>query len=299
MRAASPQLIGTAGNGDVRQMHMYHESFGYVCDGPEAMRRTVREMIREGVDVIKISSSGDTLGQWPSGRSGYVTMAEDEVAAAAEVAHSRGKWLAAHARATESIALCLKYGIQIIHHATYVDDPLLDALEKKKAAHWVCPAVGVLYVCAHEAQDWDIMGGDVGMVRHIEAEIETAHVTVQAMLKRGIRVLPFGDYGFAFNPHGTDARELEHMVNLLGFKPIETLVAATKWGGEAFAMDGPVELGEVKAGYLADLVLVDGDPTADVTLLQDADNIVMIMKDGQYHKPPGPRRAAARVAAAE
>jgi imidazolonepropionase-like amidohydrolase len=300
MRAASPQLIGTAGNGDARQMHMHHESFGFVCDGPDAMRRTVREMIREGVDVIKISCSGDTLGQWPTGRSGYVTMAEDEVAAAAEVAHSRGKWLAAHARATESIALCLKYGIQIIHHATYVDDRLLDALEKKKAEHWVCPAVGILYVCAHEAQDWDIIGGDVGMVGHVNAEIETAHSTTTAMLKRGIRVLPFGDYGFAFNPHGADARELEHLVNLLGFKPIETLVAATKWGGEAFAMDGPVELGEIKAGYLADLLLVDGDATEDVTLLQDKDNILMIMKDGQYHKPPTrPRAAARRVAAAE
>ena len=224
-------------------------------------------------------------------------MAEDEVAAATEVAHSRGKWLAAHARATRSIELCLKYGIQIIHHATYIDDALLDALEEKKAEHWICPAVGVLYVVAYEAQDWDIIGGDVGMVRHVEAEIETAHVTVQAMLRRGIRVLPFGDYGFAFNPHGADARELEHMVNLLGFKPIETLVAATKWGGEAFAMDGPVEIGEIKSGYLADLVLVDGDATKDVTLLQDKDRILMVMKDGRYHKPPGPRRTAAVVAA--
>ena len=300
MRAASPQLIGTAGNGDARQMHMYHESFGYVCDGPDAMRRTVREMIREGVDLIKISCSGDTLGQWPSGRSGYVTMDEDEVAAAAEVAHSRGKWLAAHARATEAIEMCLKYGIQIIHHATYVDEPLLDALAKKKDEHWVCPAIGVLYVCAHEAQDWDIMGDDMTMVRHIEAEIETAHATTTAMLDRGIRVIPFGDYGFAFNPHGADARELEHMVNLLGFKPIETLVAATKWGGEAFALGGPVELGEIKAGYLADLLLIDGDATKDVTLMQDKDNILMVMKDGRYHKPPGPRRAAAGgVVAAE
>ena len=110
------------------------------------------------------------------------------------------------------------------------------------------------------------MGDDVTMARHIEAEIETAHVTVQAMRARGIRVIPFGEYGFAFNPHGTDAREL----------------------------------GEIKPGYLADLLLVDGDPSQDVTLLQDADNIVMIMKDGRYHKLPSPRRTAAgRVAAAE
>jgi len=298
MRASSPQLIGTGGNGDARQMHMYHQSFEMVCDGPVEMRRTVREMIREGVDMIKISNSGDTIGMWPSGRSGYVTMAEDEVAAAAEVAHSRGKWMAAHARATGSIELCLKYGIQIIHHATYATTKLLDQLEKKKAKHWVCPAVGILYVTAYEAEEWGLPGNDPMMTRHVQSELETAHTTMQAMLKRGIRVLPFGDYGFAFNPHGADARELEHMVNLLGFKPIETLVAATKWGGEAFAMGGPVELGEVKAGYLADLLLIDGDATKDVTLLQDKDNILMVMKDGQYHTAPRGRRSAGRRATA-
>ena len=88
------------------------------------------------------------------------------------------------------------------------------------------------------------------------------------------------------------------MVNLLGFKPMEALVAATKWGGEAFAMGGPVELGEVKAGYLADLLLIDGDATKDVTLLQDKDNILMVMKDGQYHTAPRGRRSAGRRATA-
>ena len=91
-----------------------------------------------------------------------------------------------------------------------------------------------------------MLGCDTAMISHVESELQTAHITVQKMLKRGIRVLPFGDYGFAFNPHGADARELEHMVNLLGFKPIETLVAATKWGGEAFAMGGSVEIGEIR-----------------------------------------------------
>ena len=298
MRAASPQLIGTGGNGDARQLHMHHQSFEMICDGPVEMRRTVRELIREGVDLIKISNSGDTLGMWPNGQSGYETMAEDEVAAAAEVAHSRGKWLAAHARATGSIELCLKYGIQIIHHATFATTKLLDKLEEKKSKHWVCPAVGILYVCAYESDDWEMLGCDTAMISNVEAELQTAHITMQKMLKRGIRILPFGDYGFAFNPHGADARELEHMVNLLGFKPIETLVAATKWGGEAIAMGGSVEVGEIKAGYLADMLLVDGDPTKDLTLLQDRDNILMVMKDGQYHRSLTRRRASGRRAAA-
>ena len=78
------------------------------------------------------------------------------------------------------------------------------------------------------------------------------------MHRRGIRVLPGGDYGFAWTPHGTNAKDLEYFVDMLGFSPMEALLAATKHGGEI--MGRPNELGQVKAGYLADLLLVDGDP---------------------------------------
>ena len=120
------------------------------------------------------------------------------------------------------------------------------------------------------------------------------------MFKRGIKVMPYGDYGFAWNPIGTDNRDLEHFVNLIGFSPAQTLMMATKWGGEAWAGDDPIEFGEVKEGYLADLLLMDGDPLADITLFQDRDNFLMVMKNGEYHKAPRRRRAARRqVTAAE
>ena len=80
-------------------------------------------------------------------------------------------------------------------------------------------------------------------------------------------------------------------------KPHEILRSATQYGAEAFA--APDELGQVKAGYLADLLLIDGDPFKDLTLFQDEDNILMIMKDGEYHKAPQPRQAMAHQAAAE
>ncbi|TMQ28012.1 MAG: amidohydrolase family protein, partial [Candidatus Rokuibacteriota bacterium] len=102
------------------------------------------------------------------------------------------------------------------------------------------------------------------------------------MRRRGIRLLPGGDYGFAFTPHGTYARDLWLFVKLLGFSPMETLVAATRLGGEI--MGRPGELGVVKPGALADLLLVDGDPLADVEILQDRAALRMIMKDGTLHK---------------
>jgi imidazolonepropionase-like amidohydrolase len=104
------------------------------------------------------------------------------------------------------------------------------------------------------------------------------------MRARGIRVLPGGDYGFPYTPHGTYARDLWLFVKVLGFSPMETLVAATRHGGAL--MGRPGELGVVAPGALADLLLVDGDPLADVTLLQDREALRMIMKDGVLHKAP-------------
>src|SRR5260370_37251154 len=104
------------------------------------------------------------------------------------------------------------------------------------------------------------------------------------MRKGGIRVLPGGDCGFAWNPHGTYARDLLLFVDLLGFSPMETLVAATRLGGEI--MGRPQELGQVKPGYLADLLLVDGDPPAGTKRLQRQDALLMIMKDVHLPKPP-------------
>jgi imidazolonepropionase-like amidohydrolase len=99
------------------------------------------------------------------------------------------------------------------------------------------------------------------------------------MRARGIRVLPGGDYGFVYNPHGTYARDLWLFVKVLGFSPMETVVAATRLGGEIMGQSG--ELGVVKAGALADLLLVDGDPLADIAILQDRSALRMIMKDGR------------------
>ena len=109
--------------------------------------------------------------------------------------------------------------------------------------------------------------------------------TVEAvgqMRARGIRVLPGGDYGFPFTPHGTYAHDLWLFVKVLGFSPMETLVAATRLGGEI--MGHPGELGVIRAGALADLLLVDGDPLSDIALLQDKKALRLIMKDGEVYK---------------
>jgi imidazolonepropionase-like amidohydrolase len=180
--------------------------------------------------------------------------------------------------------MCLRHGIDIIYHANFADEEALDQLEAHRDRVFVGPAVGLTYQACHAASEWGItpeMARDRGILEELEVSVET----FGQMRKRGIRVLPGGDYGFAWNPHGTYARDLMLFVDLLGFSPMETLVAATRMGGEI--MGRGHELGQVKPGYLADLILVDGDPLADIKRLQQRDALLMIMKDGGLHKAPG------------
>ena len=113
------------------------------------------------------------------------------------------------------------------------------------------------------------------------------------MRKRGIRIVVGGDYGFAANPQGTNARDLEHFVAHFGFSPSAALQAATRTGGEI--MQRGHELGLVQEGYLADLLLVDGDPLKDVRVLQDKQRFAFIMKGGVRYMPCEGARHVRRV----
>ena len=294
-RACSPEITVTGGLGDRRMLHFYKNDVSLFADGPEEIRRACRMLIREGVDIIKLMPSGDHLipGACDATQS---AMDEDEIAAGAQVAHQRGRRLAAHARNPDSIRLCIKYGIELIYHATYADEESLDLLEEHKDKHWVVPAIGFTHATAYEAGDFGFppeVAASMGFVR----ELEIGGETLKKMHARGIKVLPFGDQGFAWTPHGQMARDFEHFTNYLGMKPYEILRAATHYGAQAFG--APDELGRIKPGYLADLLLIDGNPLADLTLFQDEANILMIMKDGAYHKPPQARQRAVQQAAAE
>ncbi|KAK5637369.1 hypothetical protein RRF57_013081 [Xylaria bambusicola] len=118
--------------------------------------------------------------------------------------------------------------------------------------------------------------------RGLVKEVDVACRAMKEMHKRGIRVLPGGDYGFAWTPHGTYARELAHFVNLFGYTPKESLLAATALGGEM--MGHPDVLGKVQPGYYADVILVDGNPLEDITIFQDSFNLHAIVINGHVHK---------------
>ena len=291
MRAASPELTPTSGLGDVRRRHMHRETFAIPCDGADEFRRACREMVREGVDTLKMNPSGDEF--IPFARAHETVMNEAEVAAVCEVGRSRGLNIAAHARSAESVKMCLRNGANVLYHCTLSDEEALDMLEAERDRIFVAPTIGMAYITGQgEGQKYGI-DYDHPVALYFRLEGEKGIENMKALKKRKVRVLPGGDYGFAWNPIGTNARDLEHFVNLLDFTPLEAIRAATRYSGELMQMD----VGQVKEGFLADLILVDGDPSKNVTILQDKNRITAIMKDGAFHKEPERELEAGTVAA--
>ena len=241
--------------------------------GVEGMRAYVAEMASLGVESIKLLLSGDDA--FAEGASQHLTYSEEEVTAAAEAAHAHGIWLSCHAQSAESIKIALRHGFRILYHCSHADAEALDLLEAKKDEVFVAPAVGLRYARMHEAEAFGITR-EVAEKMGVFAEVERMQMLIPEMRRRGVRVLPGGDYGFPYNPIGRNARDLELFVKLFSFSNTEVLVAATQLGGALMNE----QVGQIKTGWLADLLLVQGDPTQDVTLLQDRQRLLAVMKDG-------------------
>jgi imidazolonepropionase-like amidohydrolase len=281
--AASQEITVLGGLGDETLPHLpFPEfSFGVNVSGPEEMRKAVRLFLKYGVDSIKLNLSGDNFT--PQSPSETTWMADDEVAAAMREVKIRGKRGIAHARSSDSVKQALRHGIELIYHASFVDNEALDMLEAAKDRVFVAPGIAILYAMLHEAEAFGItnaMATEMGYQIEWDAALES----LSKMHQRGIRVLPGGDYGFAFTPHCQNARDLEFFVKYLGFTPMEAIRSATLYGGQIM-MRGH-ELGAVKEGHLADLLLVDGDPLANLAILRDPKRLLAVMKDGVFAKAP-------------
>ncbi|WP_299627923.1 amidohydrolase family protein [uncultured Tateyamaria sp.] len=281
MMAGSPEVTTTAGLGDERKRHIHQESFGLIADGPDEMRRVARECIRDGVDVMKINISGD---EFVSHARAEITPTEpEELAAFVRVAHTFGKKVAAHARSSESVKMAVRGGVDCIYHCDFADEEALDMLEEAKDRIWVGPAFGLVHNSTKEGEPAGItpeVAAELNLFRKFDATCATYH----EIRKRGIRVVVGGDYGFAVTPMGQNARDIEHFVRYFGYSPTDALKCATSVGQSLMGRSD--DLGQIKQGYLADLLLVRGDVTQDVSLVQHQDNLAMIMKDGKMFKDP-------------
>lgn len=296
--AGSQEIATLGGLGDNSLPHLpFPElSFGHIVSGPEEVRKAARMFIKYGVDHLKINLSGEYIAGIPAELSPF---SEEEIAMLTTEARRYGKRVAAHARSAESVKQCVRHGIEMIFHASFADEEALDMLEANKEKHFVAPGIGWLVRTSFNASDYGITPAIAEKMGY-RRELEAASDSLSKMHKRGIRVLPGGDYGFAWMPHGTNANDLQYFVDYVGMTPKEALLSATKLGGEIMLRGA--ELGQVRPGFLADLVLVDGDPLADLRILTEPARIAMVMQDGIIHKSlldTSPREAALHLSATE
>jgi imidazolonepropionase-like amidohydrolase len=202
--------------------------------------------------------------------------------AAGAQARESGVWLNCHAQSAESVKIAVKAGFRSIYHCTYADEEALDLLESAKDDIFVSPAPGIIYANVYEGEDYGIdraMAEKMGSV----AALEGMAAVYPEIRRRGIRALPGGDYGFPNNPIGRNARDLELFVDILGYPPLEALTAITRYGGQLLDLG---DIGMLKPGWMADVLMVRGNPADDVRILQDKDNLVVIMQAGRLHKAP-------------
>ncbi|HMO68935.1 MAG TPA: amidohydrolase family protein, partial [Novosphingobium sp.] len=240
---------------------------------------------REGVDNIKLDVSGDPFCAWRAGTldtpDQCTPMHYDEIKAAVDTAHALGRKVNAHTRSVQGSKDCVRAGVDGIFHAEHSDEDLLDMMEAAKDRIVVVPTLDLFHqMVTGGTSDWGITPEVAGMMG-IPPLVDAAAATHTALRKRGVRHVIGGDYGFAWSPHGLQARDLQYFVDYFGYSPAEALVCATRHGGEAMMPDN--SLGTLEAGKLADLILVKGDVLANLSILTDPARMMCVIKDGAIH----------------
>jgi imidazolonepropionase-like amidohydrolase len=267
--ASGPILCPTAGLGDTLPPHWSRShGMGQLVDGADEIRKAVRRQIRNGVDNIKLAASGVEVG--PYAYTWMTTFSEQEIAVATEEAHRWGRTVAVHAQSFDSVKFSLRAGVDTVEHGTRMD---AEAIALFKASRTILvPTMCTLFSVLE-------LGETLNLLPKHRAEMQVNEPlwlkSVKLAYEAGIPIAAGGDLGNRY-PHGTNAREIEFLVKA-GLTPLDALRAATSVAAEAIKRP---EIGRLAAGKLADLLVFEGDPFADVAALQDASRLVAVVQGG-------------------
>jgi imidazolonepropionase-like amidohydrolase len=260
------------------------------ADGPDELRRLVREEVRRGVETIKIFASS---GHGVSGRT-VRNMAREEIAAVVDAAHERAARVRAHVADRQMILECIELGVDVIDHGDEVDEECIDAMAKA-GTFWVPSLVFPKLIL-------ELGWGNAEMQRLYENTRQMLPLAQRA----GVRILVGDDYGGALREAVEDdpldhevgryGREFAYYGEIEGLSPAEVLGWGTRNAGELL-VDPPAKVGAIEPGALADLIVVDGDPVADLSLLSRPEQALKaVIRDGAFaidRLPPSKRKRQA------
>lgn len=237
-------------------------------DGPDAFRLAVREEIKQGAEIIKMFVTG---GHGTVAPSEQTEMTPAEIQAGIEAAHQRGALVRGHIANREALHMALDAGIDVVDHGDGLDPLGIERMVE--LGTFLVPSQ--LFPVRFAAM---MGGGGLGFTAAMAADIEQALAVLPTANKAGVKLLCGDDYGAISLPHGRYADELEFYVKEAGIPALDVIRWATRNGADLLGRAH--ELGSVREGYLADLLVVDGDPLSEIAVLQDREKLLAIMKGG-------------------
>ncbi len=243
------------------------------CDGIDGVRLKVREVLRAGADIVKICATGGVLS--PTDHPEFTQFSPEELdVIVREAAYRNGVKVMAHAQGLEGIKNAVRAGVHSIEHGIYLDDEVIDMM-LDRGTYLVPTLLAPLAVIeAGEAGGMPEYG-----LRKAREVMEAHSDSIGRAYQAGVRIAMGTDAGVM--AHGTNLRELGLMCNI-GMSPMESIVATTRVAAECLGWGDRV--GTVVPGKLADVIVVQADPMKDIRVLEDVDNIVLVMKDGEVFK---------------
>lgn len=274
LAASGREICGVGGlmdwNPDFRKIGM--EGLVLLVNGPDEARAAVRKLVKDGIEWVKTYPTGDAAA--PDANDHHtLCMTFEEMHAVVTTAHNHHLKVTGHCRATEGIKNALRAGYDAIEHGTFMDDEALDLLLTRDV-----PCVPALYFEQASIDHGPRFGMSQRVIDGHKETLEGGAESARRILKAGGRLGMGGDYGFAWNPHGDYAKELTFFVKYVGFTPLETLRCATKTGAEILGRGH--EIGTLEQGKLADVLVVDGDVAADISLLERRDRLLAVIQGG-------------------
>jgi len=272
--ASTGAVSASGGHGDFHGyrseiLNAFEPSVG-ICNGADDCRRAVRELVKQGADVIKITATGGVLSNTAAGVGQQLT--DDELTAIVETATSLGRKVAAHAHAADGINAALKAGVKSIEHGSYLDDASVK-LFVENDAYLVPTLLAGVWLSEEVETNKNI---PPAIVEKIYQVVPVVEASFKRALKGNVKIAFGTDSGVS--KHGTNAREFELMVKY-GMKENDAIKTATINAAELLGMQD--KIGTIQKGKMADIIAVTGNPLENISLLKSID---FVMKEGSVYK---------------
>jgi imidazolonepropionase-like amidohydrolase len=244
-----------------------------LADGVPEVRKAAREQLREGADMLKIFTTGGVMSEKDKPTTCQYSM--DEIRAFVEEARNAGVRTGTHALATQGIKNAVLAGVDNVDHGAYLDDETIELMVERGTT--LVPTLSIVDAIVTQ-------GRKAGVLEASVRKAESAQAALFASFKRAFAAGIVCGLGTDYlsdptSPMGANADELVMYVDRMGLSPMDALVCATRNNSIVLGLQN--EIGTLEAGKQADLIVVDGDPLADISVLRDREKILTVYKGGQ------------------